>query len=165
MSIAVRRVTLFSLLGALLLLGGCVTTRARTSWTDAQLAMLRSEGFVSTDRGWEFSMSDRLLFGTDESNVLPDQAAVVARIASRLIDVGIDRATVEGHTDNTGSARHNQVLAKHRAETVAAVLVRAGFDASGVHALSLGERYPAASNATAEGRHENRRVVLLITAR
>jgi OOP family OmpA-OmpF porin len=164
MSVAVRRFTIVSLMAFLSLLGGCATPRPHAAWTDQQVAMLRSEGFVSTARGWEFSMNDRLLFGTDESNVLPAQAMVVTRIATRLLGVGIDRATIEGHTDNTGTSQHNHVLAKQRADAVASVMVGGGFARANVRSVSLGELYPAASNRTADGRHENRRVVILVTA-
>lgn len=149
---------------AAFLLGGCQMSKDSGRFTRAQLAVLTSEGFAQTDRGWEFSINDRLLFASDESIVLPEQAASIRRISGRLLGVGIRRAAVEGHADSTGGAEHNQRLSERRAAAVAQVLVAAGFPAEGVSAIGLGDRYPVEDNATAEGRRENRRVVILITA-
>ncbi|RSU92578.1 OmpA family protein [Sphingomonas koreensis] len=122
------------------------------------------EGFAETDRGWEFSINDRLLFASDESTVLPQQAGSIKRIAGRLLAVDIRHATVEGHADGSGSAEHNQRLSERRAAAVAEVLVGSGFDKTAISTTGLGDRFPIESNATAEGRRENRRVVILITA-
>lgn len=147
-----------------LFLGGCQMSKNGSRFTQAQLAVLASEGFRETDRGWEFSINDRLLFATDESTVLPEQAEAIRRIAGRLLAVDIRHAAVEGHTDSTGSDAHNQDLSERRAAAVAEVLVAAGFPAEGVSRTGLGKRFPIESNATAEGRAQNRRVVILITA-
>lgn len=147
-----------------LVLGGCQMSKKASPFTRAQLAVLTSEGFTETDRGWEFSINDRLLFATDESIVLPEQVASIHRISGRLLGVGIRRAAVEGHADRTGSAEHNQRLSERRAAAVAEVLVEAGFPTEGVSTAGLGDRFPVEDNGTAEGRRENRRVVILITA-
>ncbi|WP_343518795.1 OmpA family protein [Sphingomonas sp.] len=153
------------LLAALaLVLGGCQMSKNGSRFTRAQLAVFTSEGFAETPRGWEFSINDKLLFATDESGVLPDQAARIRRVAGRLLQVGIRRAAVEGHADDTGSAEHNQRLSERRAATVAQVLVEAGFPTAAVSAVGLGERFPVEDNGTAAGRRENRRVVILIAA-
>lgn len=145
-----------------LLLGGCQTPRRMSPWTREQETVLRSEGFVSTERGWEFSVQDKLLFATDESRVEPAQEVIINRIAGQLLAVGISRATVEGHADDTGSIRHNERLSQQRAESVALVLEKAGFAPSSVRRIGLGARYPVDTNETDEGRRENRRVVILI---
>ncbi len=143
---------------------GCQMSKDGSRFTRAQLAVLTSEGFTETDRGWEFSINDRLLFETDDSNVRPEQAASIRRIGGRLLAVGIRHAAVEGHADGTGSTEHNQRLSERRAAEVAAVLVAGGFAPADVSAVGLGERFPIDSNRTADGRRENRRVVILITA-
>lgn len=147
-----------------LVLGGCQMSKNGSRFTRAQLAVLTSEGFSETDRGWEFSINDRLLFETDDSNVRPAQAASVQRVGRRLIAVGIRQAAVEGHADDTGSAEHNQRLSERRAAAVARLLEGAGFAPAAVAAVGLGERFPVEDNGTAAGRRENRRVVILITA-
>lgn len=149
---------------AALILGGCQMSKDKSPWTRAQRAMFVEEGFSETDRGWEFSINDRLLFATDESTVLPQQAGSIRRIAGRLLGVDIRRATVEGHADGSGGAEHNQRLSERRAAAVAEVLVASGFAQSEVTTVGLGDRFPIESNDTVEGRRENRRVVILITA-
>lgn len=157
------RTALFLALAALVL-GGCQMSKDKSPWTRAQRAVFTSEGFTETDRGWEFSINDRLLFATDESIVLPQQAGSIRRIAGRLLGVDIRRATVEGHADGSGGADHNQRLSERRAAAVAEVLVASGFAQSEVSTAGLGDRFPVESNATVEGRRENRRVVILIAA-
>jgi OOP family OmpA-OmpF porin len=148
-----------------LALAGCqASSRMRGPWSPRQIEVMRAEGFAPTGRGWELSVDDRLLFPTDESSVDPGQATVVNRIATNLLGVQIRHATIEGHADWTGTAQHNQVLSKHRADAVAGVFAGAGFARSNLHAVGLGERFPIEDNTTATGRRENRRVVILLTA-
>ena len=156
--------TTFLLALAALILGGCQMSKDKSPWTRAQRAVFTSEGFTETDRGWEFSINDRLLFATDESVVLPEQAGSIRRIAGRLLSVDIRRAAVEGHADGTGGADHNQRLSERRAAAVAEVLVASGFERTGVTTTGLGDRFPVGRNSTVEGRREKPPVVILITA-
>jgi OOP family OmpA-OmpF porin len=149
---------------AALALTGCQTARQQGVWSAAQIAVMKEEGFINTERGWEFSMDDRLLFPTDQSKVAADQSTNIARMATRLLSVGIRRATVEGHTDDTGTEQHNLTLSKNRADTVARVLQGSGYPLENVQAVGLGKAFPIESNATEDGRRENRRVVILLTS-
>ena len=67
---------------------------------------------------------------------------------------------VEGHTDSVGSAKFNQNLSENRAKAVMKFLVSSGIDSSRLSARGYGFSRPAASNETAEGRRQNRRVEL-----
>ena len=67
-----------------------------------------------------------------------------------------------GHTDNVGSASHNQRLSADRAEGVLNILVDAGVDQGRLRAIGRGEDDPVASNLSAEGRARNRRVEIVI---
>ena len=69
---------------------------------------------------------------------------------------------VVGHTDNTGSAAHNQALSERRANAVADVLMNGGVAFSRIQTYGRGEDQPLASNLTAEGRAQNRRVEIVI---
>ena len=70
---------------------------------------------------------------------------------------------IEGHTDSTGSITTNLVLSQRRAEAVADTLVAAGVvDAIASSPTGLGPDFPVASNATAAGRQQNRRVEVVI---
>ena len=69
---------------------------------------------------------------------------------------------IEGHTDNSGVAAHNQTLSEQRAAAVKAYLVgKSGIDGARLQSQGFGATKPAASNATAEGRQSNRRVELV----
>ena len=87
------------------------------------------------------------------------------------IDDGRDqlkRATyieVVGHTDDVGDNDYNQKLSEQRAQAVAKYLIKSGVDASKIVAMGAGERMPVASNATEEGRADNRRVEVLVLGR
>ncbi|MPY25952.1 OmpA family protein [Shewanella sp. YLB-07] len=65
---------------------------------------------------------------------------------------------ITGHTDSSGSAKYNQWLSERRANAIADHLIQNGISSSRITAIGKGESSPAASNETAEGRAENRRV-------
>lgn len=69
------------------------------------------------------------------------------------------KVVVEGYTDDTGPADFNHSLSKQRADAVIAVLTASGVSASRLTAAPYGETHPMATNETAEGRRENRRVM------
>ena len=73
-----------------------------------------------------------------------------------------DKTLIEvmGHTDSTGSREYNQRLSEGRAASVAEYLVAQKLDSRRVLTQGFGESYPIASNASAEGRQQNRRVEL-----
>lgn len=71
---------------------------------------------------------------------------------------------VEGYTDDTGPADFNRTLSKERADAVIAVLVADGVSPSRLTPAAYGETHPVATNATVEGRRENRRVMAYATA-
>ncbi|MFC4273549.1 OmpA family protein [Achromobacter aloeverae] len=143
-----------------LLLAACQTVPK--GLTPAQIAVLKDEGFRQTDEGWEFGMSDKVLFDTDQAVVKPDSAANIKRLAGRLLGVGLDRMRLDGHTDNRGSDAHNQQLSLRRAQAVADIVVAAGMPAANVQVRGLGAARPVTDNGSAAGRAENRRVSVVI---
>lgn len=151
-------------IAALLLIAACQSVPAPSGFSRAQVQALRDNGFVPVAGGWEFGMADRLLFATDESRVIPDQAARIARIAVALRSVGITHLRVEGHTDSTGSRTYNEGLSIRRSNAVADVLAGGGLPRDGIVTAGLGEQDPIESNRTVTGRAENRRVVILVPA-
>jgi OmpA-OmpF porin, OOP family len=69
---------------------------------------------------------------------------------------------VEGHTDSQGQDAANQQLSQARAQAVVAFLTQSGVSATRLSAVGRGEAEPVASNESAEGRANNRRVELTI---
>jgi OmpA-OmpF porin, OOP family len=66
-----------------------------------------------------------------------------------------------GYTDSIGSDAYNEKLSQRRAEAVKQYLVQKGVDPSRIAVRGLGKTNPVATNATAEGRAENRRVEII----
>ncbi len=87
-----------------------------------------------------------------------DEAAEMLKNTSSVVEV-----RVEGHTDSVGSEQYNQELSEKRAKVVAAYLVVThGVDDEKLIAVGMGESQPVASNETAEGRAQNRRVDFIV---
>ena len=70
---------------------------------------------------------------------------------------------VEGHTDSVGSDEYNQELSEHRAQSVRDYFVQQGISAGAIEYRGFGKSEPIASNETAEGRQQNRRVELVLS--
>lgn len=165
MGILRGRGTAIMAVAGFLSLGACKTVpQAAAGFTPQQVAVLEANGFHQSGPDWQFGAADRLLFPTGKSQLMPEQHDRLIRMASSLAKVGIDGAAVEGHTDITGSTQRNDDLSFQRASAVVAALTDGGMKADKLVARGLGKRFPIESNATAAGRHENRRVVIIVTA-
>jgi outer membrane protein OmpA-like peptidoglycan-associated protein len=70
---------------------------------------------------------------------------------------------VEGHTDAVGAADYNQDLSEHRANSVRAFLVQQGIPSGTIAARGFGKTQPVATNGSAAGRQQNRRVELIVS--
>ncbi len=102
-------------------------------------------------------------FVTNSARLLPVSRSTLNR-AVRTLKANPDiNAEVAGYTDSTGKASYNLELSQRRAEAVRQYLVRYGIDATRLSARGYGEADPIASNRTAAGRAQNRRVELRIT--
>jgi outer membrane protein OmpA-like peptidoglycan-associated protein len=145
-------------------LAGCQTTPVH-GLTAEQVAALKSEGFTQTDEGWEFGLSDKVLFDTDEFVIHDAARETVARIGRTLVKVGLNRVSVYGYADSVGSDTYNEQLSGHRADAVADVLVEAGMQRAGIQTIGAGKRNPVADNSTPAGRAQNRRVAIVISTR
>jgi len=155
-----------SLLLPLFALAACQTVQPQpqqAGFTPQQVATLQQQGFEPAGDDWQFGMADRLLFGTDESTLIPEQQAAISRISRVLVAVDIHGARVEGHTDSTGSASYNEALSARRAQAVADALVVGGMARQAMRVVGMGARVPVESNHLASGRRENRRVVIIVS--
>ncbi|WP_460094245.1 OmpA family protein [Pseudomonas sp. S2_B03] len=165
MSVFTLPVRLFSalLMIAALTLSGCQTTPQK-GLTPAQVAVLKQQGFELTDDGWEFGLSGKVLFGSDVESLNAASTEIVERIGKALLGVGIERVRVDGHTDASGKETYNQQLSLRRAKSVANVLGTVGMKQENIQLQGLGSSEPVASNDTAAGRTENRRVSIVVSA-
>jgi OOP family OmpA-OmpF porin len=98
-----------------------------------------------------------LEFDLGKATIRSTSHASLNRVATLLIEKNFS-LKLAGHTDNTGSRELNLRLSKERAEAVKAYLVSKGANASRIEATGYGPDQPIASNSTADGRQQNRRV-------
>lgn len=106
-----------------------------------------------------------ILFETDKSEITEAYVGEVERAAKFLKRYANVNAVIEGHTDSTASDAYNQKLSERRATAVKDMLVsRYGIAPSRLSAVGYGESRPIASNATKEGKAQNRRVVAVMQA-
>ncbi|MGD9916960.1 MAG: OmpA family protein [Paenirhodobacter sp.] len=117
---------------------------------------------VNTGSQLVVTMPQDVLFATDSSVVRADLQRDLYTLAGSLNRYPDTTTQVIGHTDNTGDAAYNQRLSQQRAQAVVEVLVGAGVPRSRLVAVGRGEDQPIASNLTAEGRAQNRRVEFII---
>jgi outer membrane protein OmpA-like peptidoglycan-associated protein len=115
-----------------------------------------------TDRGLVVTLGD-LLFATGKSDLTGGAAPNLDRLASFLGEYGDRTVLIEGHTDSVGSESMNQSLSLRRADSVRSYLVSRGVASQRLTTAGLGQGSPVASNDTATGRQQNRRVEVIIS--
>ena len=99
-------------------------------------------------------------FATGKAELTPESETILDGVAESLVANDSIRVQVGGHTDNTGSAAVNRRLSAARANAVRDYLISKGVAADRLTAVGFGPSKPVASNRTAEGRAQNRRVEL-----
>lgn len=102
-----------------------------------------------------------LQFETGKANIKTASFPALDRVARLLTEKGFS-IKLSGHTDNVGNDNNNMVLSKNRAESVKSYLVGKGVNPSKVEAVGYGETQPIATNKTAAGRQQNRRVEFVL---
>jgi outer membrane protein OmpA-like peptidoglycan-associated protein len=115
-----------------------------------------------TARGLIVNLSD-VLFDTGSANLKPGAREKLAKVAGILLSHPGLKMQIEGHTDSVGSAEYNQRLSENRADSVRTYLVGQGIGSNSVGTAGFGETMPVASNDTAAGRQQNRRVELIVS--
>lgn len=157
------RLFMITLFMAMLALSGCQTAPQK-GLSPAQIAVLKQQGFELTDEGWAFGLSGKVLFGSDIESLNNASTEIVQRIGKALLGVGIERVRVDGHTDASGKEAYNEQLSLRRAKSVGKVLTGVGMKEENIKLRGLGSSQPVASNDTAAGRTENRRVSIVVIA-
>ncbi|MGH1423707.1 MAG: OmpA family protein [Pseudooceanicola sp.] len=117
---------------------------------------------VNTGDRLVVTMPQDILFATDSAVLRSDQTSDLRTVAASLNKYPDTTVQVVGHTDNTGDAGYNQQLSSRRAQSAANVLASSGVNNARLQAIGRGEDQPRATNQTAEGRAQNRRVEIVI---
>lgn len=129
-------------------------------------ARLRSEleGLQAkqTERGMVLTLGD-VLFDTGRAEIRPGAMLTIDRLAAFLQKRPAFAVMIEGHTDNVGQPDYNRVLSQRRADAVAAALSARGVSVERIRSRGLGQGYPNASNNSAGGRQQNRRVEIVFS--
>jgi len=147
---------------------GALAGGAVGNYMDRQESKLRTQlqgtgvSVVRNGNDITLKMPGNITFKTDSSDVQPNFYQVLNSVALVLKEYDKTILEVAGHTDNTGSAQYNQALSERRAGTVAQYLESQGINNQRIMTVGAGENHPIASNATAEGCQENRRVELTL---
>ena len=115
-----------------------------------------------TARGLIVSLSD-VLFDTGKSTLRAEAREKLAKISGIVLAYPDLRLAIEGNTDSVGSDAMNQALSEQRAASVRDYLVKQNIPGASMTSQGFGKSQPVASNDTAEGRQQNRRVELVVS--
>ena len=105
-----------------------------------------------------------ILFDFNKSTLKPEAKKQLETFAKDMADMPLTNINVYGHTDNIGTAEANKKVSDNRARSVAQYLMKQGIDDSRILAEGLSYDFPVADNSTEEGRAQNRRVEIYISA-
>jgi outer membrane protein OmpA-like peptidoglycan-associated protein len=105
---------------------------------------------------------EAITFATGSAQLQPRFMQVLDQLAQSVRHYPNTLIRIEGHADATGNAQFNQTLSENRAHAVASYLMQHGVDPKRIEAIGFGSTRPIASNATPEGRAQNRRVEILL---
>jgi peptidoglycan-associated lipoprotein len=107
---------------------------------------------------------DRVKFQSDKYELSPEAQAALDEVGGKVKALGEQYfIEIQGHTDDTGSSRHNEDLGQRRADSVRRYLSRQQqLPLNRMSTISYGDTLPVAENKTKAGRSQNRRVVLVV---
>ena len=138
-------------------------------YMDVQEAKLRQKmkgtGVSVTRSGDQIilNMPNNVTFDSSASQLKPAGANTLSGVAMVLKEYEDTRVHIIGHTDSSGSRELNMRLSEQRAESVGTALITMGVDASRLSMSGVGPDQPVASNSTAAGKAQNRRVTLTLS--
>lgn len=100
-------------------------------------------------------------FETGKADIKPESKPIIAQIVAMLKQNPDLKVSIEGHTDNVGSDKSNQILSETRAKSVMNALIADGIDKSRLSSKGWGATKPVGDNSTEDGRYKNRRVEIV----
>lgn len=137
-------------------------------YMDVQEAKLRDKmkgtGVSVTRQGDNIvlNMPNNVTFDSSSSTLKPAGANTLTGVAMVLKEYPKTAVNVAGYTDSTGSRQLNMTLSQQRADSVGSALITQGVAANRVRTSGMGPDNPVASNSTAEGKAQNRRVEITL---
>ena len=143
--------------------GGLIGNRLDQQEQELRNQLGGNVGIVNNGTNLVVTLPEDILFATDSAAVSGTAQGNLATVARSLQQYPNSTVNVIGHTDDVGEAAYNQDLSQRRAQAVSSVLVANGVAASRIRSIGQGESQPVATNLTAEGRQQNRRVDIVIT--
>ncbi|SAL44116.1 OmpA/MotB domain-containing protein [Caballeronia concitans] len=108
------------------------------------------------------TLDEKTNFAFDSAQLTPNARTILDRLIAEVRDVTFASVTVEGFTDAVGPAQYNVALSERRAQAVLGYPKSHGLQAQAFAMKGYGKARPVASNATSDGRAENRRVEILL---
>jgi outer membrane protein OmpA-like peptidoglycan-associated protein len=140
-------------------------TRVEASRAEQRLqsALSQVSDTHESARGMIVNLPD-ILFDVGKASLKSGAKYPLAKLAGILLIMQDLNLRIEGHTDSTGSTRVNLRLSKQRADSVSEFLSSQGIDPSRIQTAGYGAERPISDNSTAQGRRENRRVEIIISA-
>ena len=119
----------------------------------------------TADNQLKLNIPADISFAVGRSDIQPNFAPVLDQFAAGLRNNANTDVRIVGHTDSTGSDAINNPLSMDRAASTRNYLTARGVDGRRIVIEGMGERYPIATNDTAEGRARNRRVEIFVGER
>ena len=120
-------------------------------------------GIVNNGNNLVVTLPQDILFATNSTALSGSLQGDLRTLASSINRFPDTTVNVIGHTDNVGDAAFNLDLSQRRAQAVTSVLINSGVSPTRIRSIGRGEDAPVATNLTAEGRQQNRRVEIVIT--
>jgi len=127
-----------------------------------QEKQLKELNAKKTARGTVITLGD-VLFSTNKAQLASGGTRNVQKLADFLKQFMQRKVMIEGYTDSTGSNDYNQMLSVRRADAVRTALIDMGISSDRINTRGYGEEFPVASNKTAAGRQQNRRVEIILS--
>ena len=150
-------------LGMAGVLFGCATTGKIGQVSEFDISTASPQDIAKAlQKDGKVVISGGILFQTDSATLSPTAENVVTRISDTMKQNPNLKVAVVGHTDSTGDFNYNIRLSERRAKAIVQALVKDGVAADRLAAVGVGPLSPAATNDTAEGRAQNRRVELVL---
>jgi Outer membrane protein and related peptidoglycan-associated (lipo)proteins len=115
-------------------------------------------------KGLKVTFDNAILFATNSSTLSAASKSNLEKFAQTLKNTADTDVTIFGHTDNTGTYDVNQRISNERAKAVSDFLIGAGIQPSRLSTVGKAYDDPIADNNTVDGRAQNRRVEIYITA-